>query len=130
MLKAERIDEVIITLPWMYHRTIMGLVRSCEALGVRAREKGLALTCEIAADVPDVVLGDPTRLSQILTNLVGNAIKFTEAGRVEVKVVREPGGESDDVTLRFTVSDTGIGVPLEKQELIFESLIFPYGSRR
>jgi signal transduction histidine kinase/FixJ family two-component response regulator len=81
-------------------------------------EKGLELLCEIAPEVPDVVQGDSTRLRQILTNLVGNAIKFTSEGEVAVKVEFEAVDASEHL-LHFIVSDTGIGIPLEKQKLIF-----------
>jgi signal transduction histidine kinase len=78
----------------------------------------LELLCEIAPEVPDVVQGDSTRLRQILTNLVGNAIKFTSEGEVAVKVEFEAVDASEHL-LHFIVSDTGIGIPLEKQKLIF-----------
>jgi PAS domain S-box-containing protein len=86
----------------------------------RVREKNLALTCEIAADVPGVLIGDDLRLRQVLANLLGNAVKFTGQGRVSlsVSVSRElPEGR---IRLQFTVRDTGPGIPQEMQELIFE----------
>ena len=89
-------------------------------LGIRADQKGLELTADIAEDVPRHVVGDPTRLRQILINLTDNAIKFTRRGDVTLRVAVE--GESDGAhRLRFTVSDTGIGIPAEKQALIFEA---------
>jgi len=97
-----------------------------KSLSVRAHEKGLELLCHIAPDVPEMVLGDRNRLRQIVINLVGNAIKFTESGEVFVDLQRETaGGEEpapppDEVTLHFTVSDTGPGIPDEKQAAIFE----------
>ena len=91
-----------------------------KALGVRADQKHLELAYSIAPDVPAAVLGDPGRLRQVIVNLVGNAIKFTERGEVVVHVdkVSESGGE---VVLHFAVSDTGIGIPAEKQLAIFEA---------
>jgi signal transduction histidine kinase/DNA-binding response OmpR family regulator len=90
-----------------------------KTLALRADEKGLELLCEIAPDVPEVVLGDSSRLRQIVVNLVGNAIKFTHEGEVALKVgVEVADGESR--LLHFTVSDTGIGIPAEKQKLIFD----------
>ena len=90
-----------------------------KTLAFRADEKGLELLCEIAPTVPDVVEGDSTRLRQILFNLMGNAIKFTQQGEIGVKVdVLEV--ESEYRVLKFVVSDTGIGIPPEKQKLIFE----------
>jgi two-component system sensor histidine kinase/response regulator len=85
-----------------------------------AEEKGLELLCDIAHEAPSVVRGDSTRLGQMLLNLVGNAIKFTAEGQVAVKVDVEPQ-VGEDLVLHFTVSDTGIGVPKEKQKAIFDS---------
>ncbi len=91
-----------------------------KTLAHRADEKGLELLCDIADEAPLTVRGDSTRLSQMILNLVGNAIKFTIEGQVAVKVeVAPPQGE--DIVLHFIVSDTGIGIPKEKQETIFDS---------
>src|SRR5436309_636991 len=87
-------------------------------LAPRADEKQLELACHILPNVPDLLVGDPGRLRQVLVNLVGNAIKFTEHGEVIVDVSVERLG-SDEVTLRFTVTDTGIGIPPEKRWQIF-----------
>src|SRR5207253_800784 len=81
---------------------------------------GLELACHIPPDVPDALLGDPGRLRQIIVNLAGNAIKFTEQGEVVVDVECESKTE-DEVRLHFSVRDTGIGIPPEKQKLIFEA---------
>ncbi len=89
-----------------------------KTLAIRADEKGLELMCEVAADVPEVVRGDSARLRQVVINLVGNAIKFTAAGEVAVKVQVDAQDGRDHI-LRITVSDTGIGIPEEKRELIF-----------
>jgi len=85
----------------------------------QARDKGLSLLSHIDSDVPDVLRGDPGRLKQVLLNLVGNAVKFTEHGEVAVQVSLEEKME-DRVGLCFAVQDTGIGISAEKQELIFE----------
>ncbi len=89
-------------------------------LSVRAGEKALELTCHVAADVPDVLCGDALRLRQVIVNLAGNALKFTERGEVTVRVALE-SREPQAVMLHFTVADTGIGVPPEKQQVIFEA---------
>ena len=90
-----------------------------ELMSGKAVAKQLELLVFIHPDVPAWVLGDPTRLHQILVNLVGNAIKFTESGHVMIKVERA-GEHSSAQALRFSVSDTGVGIPPEKLETIFE----------
>jgi len=91
-----------------------------KAVGLRAHEKGLELACHILADVPDGLLGDPTRLRQIVINLVGNAIKFTSQGEVVMRVETQEETEKEAI-LHFAVTDTGVGIPLEKQASIFEA---------
>jgi two-component system sensor histidine kinase/response regulator len=88
-------------------------------LVLRAEEAGLELLCDVGHDVPEMVSGDPTRIRQILLNLVGNAIKFTREGEVALKV-ELVSKQDQHYILRFTVSDTGIGIPHEKQRLIFD----------
>jgi len=89
-----------------------------KSLALRAHKQGLELACHIAPDVPALVAGDPGRVRQIVINLVGNAIKFTEQGEVVLEVSREPGAERQ-VVLHFAVRDTGIGIPQEKLSAIF-----------
>jgi two-component system sensor histidine kinase/response regulator len=89
-------------------------------LAPRAHQKGIELACHIHPDVPDALVGDPLRLRQIVVNLVGNAIKFTEHGEVVLSVQADPLGNGD-VQLRFSVADTGIGIPPDKREIIFEA---------
>jgi PAS domain S-box-containing protein len=89
-----------------------------KAVSFRAFEKGLELACHVAPEVPDQLLGDPLRLRQILTNLLGNAIKFTEQGEIVVQVDVDDEGP-DEIRLRFEVSDTGIGIAPEHQQRIF-----------
>ncbi|MGA2259094.1 MAG: response regulator, partial [Thermoguttaceae bacterium] len=89
-----------------------------KSLAVRAQAKGLELICRIRPDVPPLVCGDRDRIRQIVVNLVGNAIKFTERGEVELDVWRE-GMSDSEVDLHFAVRDTGIGIPIDKQESIF-----------
>ncbi len=112
-----------------------------KALAVRASEKGLELVAHVAPDVPDVLVGDPGRLRQVILNLVGNAVKFTEQGEIVVDVAQSAGPESSivdtgttsveprssifdprsSVSLHFAVRDTGIGIPAEKQGEIFHA---------
>lgn len=99
-------------------RTAVGDV--LELVAEEARHKGLELACRVHEDVPTWVVGDPGRLRQILTNLVGNAVKFTAAGAVVVRVTRSPH-TARDALLRFEVSDTGIGIPSEAQGRLFNA---------
>ena len=103
------------------------LATTLKLLATRAHLKGLELACDIRADVPTALMGDPSRLRQIVTNLVGNAIKFTDHGEVVLTVEAETQTDRDAV-LRFSVSDTGIGVPQDQQEAIFKPFIQADGS--
>jgi signal transduction histidine kinase/DNA-binding response OmpR family regulator len=96
-------------------------------MALRAHEKKLELLIDVRPEVPDGLNGDPNRLRQILTNLVGNAIKFTDAGEIVVRVRRELSA-SAGVDLHFTVVDTGIGIPIEKQTAIFQAFTQADGS--
>ncbi|MFQ5646119.1 MAG: response regulator [bacterium] len=89
-----------------------------EMLSLRADKKGLEMICHIPPEAPDCLIGDPSRLRQIITNLAGNSIKFTNQGEVAVHVSVESQTEKT-ITLHFIVVDTGIGIPAEKQKLIF-----------
>jgi len=96
------------------------LWETLRVLSVSAEQKGLELVLDIAPDVPDRLVGDPGRLRQIMTNLVGNSIKFTQRGEIVVRVDTEEA--SDELScLHFIVSDTGIGIPRDKQEAIFDA---------
>jgi len=97
-----------------------GLGESMKALSIRAHQKKLELAFDIAPDIPHALIGDPGRLRQIIVNLVGNAIKFTEQGEVVLRVDAESQTETD-IRLHFVVADTGIGIPEDKQSTIFEA---------
>ncbi len=90
-----------------------------KTLAVRTGEKRLELLCEIAPEVPEMVRGDALRLRQVMMNLTGNAIKFTEHGEVVLRVKQE-SHEGRELTLRFTVSDTGVGILASKLNMIFD----------
>ena len=95
------------------------LEKVTEMVGPRAAEKGLTLSITVAQDVPTELIGDPTRLRQVLLNLLGNAIKFTFAGHVSLEVATQAGRASPPV-LQFIVTDTGIGIPPENLGRVFE----------
>ena len=89
-------------------------------LALKAHDKGLELACRIDPEVPEAVVGDPGRLRQVLMNLVGNAIKFTDRGEVVVTAEPDPDGAAPG-SLRFSVADSGIGIPPEKRASIFNA---------
>jgi signal transduction histidine kinase/DNA-binding response OmpR family regulator len=91
-----------------------------EVLAFRAVEKGLELVCDVSADLPECVIGDPTRVRQILMNLLGNAIKFTEQGEIVIRGRAKPLADGG-MSVRLSVQDTGIGIAPERQVAVFES---------
>lgn len=117
--KVEAGQLVLENLDFDIHTT---LEEAIEVLAMNAQEKGLEIVCMIGGDVPEMVRGDPGRLRQVLFNLVGNAIKFTQMGGVTVRVDLSDETETA-ATLRFVVSDTGIGIPQDKQEAIFSKFV-------
>jgi signal transduction histidine kinase/CheY-like chemotaxis protein len=100
---------------------------AAKSLAFLAHEKGLELICDIGPDVPDYVIGDPTRVRQIVINLLGNAIKFTGHGEVVLGAMVEAHSH-DSLQVHFTVRDTGIGISEEKQKVIFEAFTQADGS--
>jgi CheY-like chemotaxis protein len=114
--KIEAGRLVLDPVPFRCRDVVEHAIRS---IAVAAKEKGLRLTSEVALEVPDVLVGDPGRVRQVVLNLVGNAIKFTQYGEVAVRVGLEPRRDST-VLLHFSVRDTGIGIPAEKLDLIFD----------
>ena len=91
-----------------------------KSLALRAYQKGVECFYAVGADVPPILIGDPTRLRQVMTNLVGNAVKFTDSGEVELRVERgaDEGGE---LTVQFSVRDTGVGIPADKHATVFDA---------
>jgi len=104
-------------LPFSLHECV---TRALKSLAPRAHQKNLELIAALLPDVPDLVVGDPVRLRQVILNLVGNAIKFTAAGEIELRIETVAQAE-DSVTLRCDVRDTGIGIPADKHRQIFEA---------
>ena len=100
---------------------------AAEMLAVKAQEKGLELTCLIDPDVPALLRGDPGRLRQILVNLVGNAVKFTDRGEIAVRG-RVAAVEGGRFTLAFEVADTGVGIPADRLPALFSSFVQADGS--
>ncbi|MBI5187053.1 MAG: response regulator [Nitrospinae bacterium] len=97
--------------------------KTCDILAIRAHKKNIEVAFRVHPDVPGMIKGDPVRLRQVLINLIGNAIKFTDKGEVviEARLKETESGGQGDVELLFSVKDTGIGVPKEKQDRIFDS---------
>lgn len=120
ILDFSRIDSRKLTLAQDRLELRAALQDVVDTVQISAAEKGLGLTLDVAPGVPDALVGDALRLRQVLLNLIGNAIKFTERGDigVRVNVASELPGQ---VCLHFAVIDTGIGIPRDKQELVFEA---------
>jgi signal transduction histidine kinase/CheY-like chemotaxis protein len=97
-------------------------------LAVRAHQKGLELACDVQSDVPDTIVADSTRFGQILVNIVGNAIKFTDSGGEVVVHVRNEMFTGQEAVLHIAVTDTGIGIPAEKQGIVFDAFSQADGS--
>jgi two-component system, sensor histidine kinase and response regulator len=118
--KIEAGKLLIEHIPFPIERTVS---EALKALALQAQDKGLELVCDIDPQVPNRVLGDPSRLRQILVNVVGNAIKFTLHGEIVVRV-RSMDGQTQGVpVLHFSVQDTGIGIPSDKVHTIFEPFL-------
>jgi two-component system sensor histidine kinase/response regulator len=118
ILDFSKIEAHKLELEWLDFSLRETLGDTMKTLSLRAQQKNLELACHIPPEVPDALVGDPGRLRQILINLVGNAIKFTEQGEVVVDVAVEERTLAG-ACLHLAVKDTGIGIPPEKQEVIF-----------
>src|SRR5271157_1011060 len=127
ILDFSKIEAGKLELESIEFRLRDSIVRAIKTLALRAQQKGLELTCDIRPEVPEELVADPTRLRQVIINLVGNAIKFTPRGEVDLQVALESKTQ-DQVLLHFVVQDTGIGVSPQKQKLIFEAFSQADGS--
>jgi two-component system, sensor histidine kinase and response regulator len=114
-IEAGKLDLEPIEFPFQYR-----LAETLKVMKFRAKQKGLELRWHSAADVPEFLVGDPTRLRQILVNLVGNAIKFTDSGEIVVDIQTQKVLE-EAIELHFRVQDSGIGIADDKQRMIFEA---------
>ncbi|MGH9713454.1 MAG: ATP-binding protein [Candidatus Acidiferrales bacterium] len=114
-IEAGKLD--LEPVEFAFHQT---LNETLKIMRFRARQNGLQLTGRIDPRIPPLLFGDPARLRQVLINLIGNAIKFTELGEISLDVDQE-SRRDDQIKLHFRVRDTGIGIPKEQQDLIFEA---------
>jgi two-component system, sensor histidine kinase and response regulator len=120
ILDFSKIEAGRLELSPIRFRLRDSMEEALKTLALQAHEKGLELLCNIKPEVPEELIGDALRIRQIVVNLLGNAIKFTERGEVELEVALESRNR-DGVRLHFVVRDTGIGIAPEKQKLIFEA---------
>jgi signal transduction histidine kinase len=120
ILDLSKVEAGKMTLDHSPFRLREHMALAMTLLTPKAEQKGLQLTCAVDPNVPDELMGDPVRLWQVLNNLIGNATKFTDRGRIEV-TVREESRDAGAVRLVFSVCDTGIGIPLDKLERIFDA---------
>ena len=118
ILDLSKVEAGKMTLDYSPFRLREHMALAMTLLTPKAEQKGLQLTCAVDPNVPDELMGDPVRLWQVLNNLIGNATKFTDRGRIEV-TVREESRDAGAVRLAFSVCDTGIGIPLDKLDRIF-----------
>jgi len=120
ILDFAKIEAGKLELSELHFEPREAIAELADLFSERCANKGLEFVYFVSEDVPSRVIGDPVRLRQILVNLIGNAIKFTEVGEVLVKVTRQPSG-SDEVVISFAVEDTGIGIAPDQRSRIFES---------
>ena len=120
ILDYSKIEAGKLTLDPIRFRLENVVVDSVRLLEFKAKQQGLKMDCTLEEGIPDFVIGDPGRLRQVLINLLGNAVKFTQEGEVTVNVFKV-SQNSNELTLQFEVKDTGIGISQEKQDIIFEA---------
>jgi len=114
-IEAGKLD--LEPIDFAFHQTVN---ETLKIMRFRAHQKGLQLTARLGLEIPPLLVGDPARLRQVLINLVGNAIKFTEQGEITVDVQQEHS-QAGQIELHFRVRDTGVGIPREQQTPIFEA---------
>jgi signal transduction histidine kinase len=127
VLDFSKLDARKVSLNWIEFDLEQALGETVKSLSFLAGQKGIDLRCQIEPDVPKVVVGDPRAVRQVLINLIGNAIKFTEQGGVRVSV-RTELEEGMQVLLHVAVADTGVGIPAAKQASVFEAFVQGDGS--
>ena len=123
-IEAGKMD--IVPINFLLRSSLNSVMKN---MAYRAANKGLELIYDISFDVPDALYGDPSRLRQIIVNLVNNAIKFTEKGEIILQAETE-WENKEEVCIRFSIIDSGIGIPYEKQDIIFESFTQVDGSSK
>ena len=127
VLDFSKLEARKVTLNWIEFDPRQVLQETARSLGFLAGQKGLDLRCQAESNVPTTLLGDPRAFSQVLINLIGNAIKFTDQGGVTVGV-RSELEEGSQVLLHVCVTETGIGIPVEKQASVFDAFVQADGS--
>jgi hypothetical protein len=127
ILDFSKLDARKMTLEKIEFGPRQALEHTVKTTALSAHEKALEITVHVGSDVPSTVIGDPLRLRQVLLNLTGNAIKFTEHGKIELSV-RLNSEDEAEVALDFCVADTGIGIPEAKQGSIFDPFVQADGS--
>lgn len=120
ILDLSRLESGKIEIEKVPFRPVDELMKLRELLKYKAEEKGIDLNCELHPGIPEILVGDPVKLNQILLNLTGNAIKFTEKGKIKVSIFPKQIDEGM-VNIEFSVKDTGIGIPEDRLDKIFES---------
>lgn len=122
ILDLSKVESGQMTLEHINYDVIDTIEKTCEVVALRANSKNLELICHITPEVPQHIQGDPTRLRQVLINILGNAVKFTEKGEIVLTVEPVPQSVSKNANrfLQFSIQDTGIGIPDDKLEAVFE----------
>jgi signal transduction histidine kinase len=128
ILDFSKIEAGMLTLDSAPFRLREQLDRCIKPLAFQAMRKKLTVSCQVDPRVPDLVTGDSVRLNQVLTNLVGNAVKFTKTGGITVQVRVESRGPGNTLLVHFAVRDTGIGIDPEKLKIIFDPFAQADGS--